>query len=58
MKLKKTLIGLSTVIAAGIATTSVITSCSGVSKDIINNLVNRGDGTILASGVAGTASAN
>jgi hypothetical protein len=46
MKLKRTILAMSTIIATGAIATSVITSCSGVSQSIIDNLVGRGDGTI------------
>jgi hypothetical protein len=51
MKLKKTFFSLLTVITIGTVATTLITSCSGVSQDIINNMVSTGDNSKLADNV-------
>jgi hypothetical protein len=49
MKIRnKFLLSIATV-AVICATTLSLTSCSGISKDILNNLVSRGDGTKFGS---------
>jgi hypothetical protein len=48
MKLKKTIFSLLTVAAIGSVATTLVTSCSGVSKDILNNMVSLGDGSKFA----------
>jgi hypothetical protein len=56
MKLKRTILAISTIAAAGAVAISVITSCSGVSQAIIDNLVGRGDGTLFAKNSDGSIS--
>jgi hypothetical protein len=51
MKLKKIIFSLLTVVAVGSVATTLITSCSGVSKDILNNMVSLGDETKFADNV-------
>jgi hypothetical protein len=43
MRLKKIIFSLLTVTAIGSVATTLLTSCSGVSKDIINNMVSLGN---------------
>jgi hypothetical protein len=51
MKLKKIIFSLLTVTAVGSVATTLITSCSGVSKDILNNMVSLGDDNKFADKV-------
>jgi hypothetical protein len=52
MKLKKTIFSLLTLAAIGSVATTFITSCSGVSQDIINNMVKVGDESQFAAGTS------
>jgi hypothetical protein len=52
MKIKSILISMLAVVGTGAITATTITSCSGVSNDILNNLVTRGDGSMFSTNVS------
>ncbi|MDR2369542.1 MAG: hypothetical protein LBD63_02845, partial [Mycoplasmataceae bacterium] len=51
MRLRKILFSLLTLTAVGSVATTLITSCSGVSKDILNNMVSLGDDSKFADSI-------
>jgi ribosomal protein L17 len=51
MKIRKILLSMLTVVATGAIVATTVTAC-GVSQDIINNLVTRGDGSKFSNNVS------
>ncbi len=52
MNLKKLLLSTSALLATGLIATTTMTSCASVSQDIIDNMVDKGDSTLFATGIS------
>jgi len=52
MKLKKTLLSSLAICGTALATTTIITSCSSVNKELVDDIIPHGDGTKISTNVS------